>query len=74
MKHQSDTPIRAVGVIAEYNPFHTGHAYQLKKPGSCLERIIVLQPSAVILCSVAALLSLINIPAPLWHWNLEPIW
>mgnify|MGYP000182309117 CR=1 FL=1 len=31
MKHQSDTPIRAVGVIAEYNPFHNGHAYQLKK-------------------------------------------
>lgn len=31
MKLQANTSISAVGIIAEYNPFHNGHAYQLKK-------------------------------------------
>lgn len=27
--------MRIVGIIAEYNPFHQGHAYQIKKsPGT----------------------------------------
>ncbi len=27
--------MRTVGIIAEYNPFHTGHAYHLKKAKEC---------------------------------------
>lgn len=31
MEKQSLPSVSAVGIIAEYNPFHNGHAYQLKK-------------------------------------------
>ena len=31
MEKQSRSSVSAVGIIAEYNPFHNGHAYQLKK-------------------------------------------
>ncbi len=31
MEKQSQSSVSAVGIIAEYNPFHNGHAYQLKK-------------------------------------------
>ena len=27
------SPISTIGLIAEYNPFHNGHAYQLEKIG-----------------------------------------
>ena len=29
--HSQSQPLSAVGVIAEYNPFHNGHAYHLRQ-------------------------------------------
>lgn len=32
--------MKTVGIIAEYNPFHNGHLYQLKKPRKSPERTL----------------------------------
>ena len=31
--------MRIVGIIAEYNPFHQGHAYQIKKVRELTQRL-----------------------------------
>lgn len=30
--------MQVIGIVAEYNPFHTGHAYQIARTRQVLER------------------------------------
>ena len=60
--------MNVVGIIAEYNPFHEGHAYQIQKAKEqCGAEFAVVVMNGD-LSSVANLPFLINIPAQKKHF------
>ena len=66
--------MKTIGIIAEYNPFHNGHLYQIEKLRSETQADYVIAAMSGDLSKGESLPSMTNIPEPKWHYSQEWTW
>lgn len=66
--------MKAVGIIAEYNPFHNGHKYQIEQARRMTDAdyVIVVMSGSFVQRGTPA--DGLNICGHRSHWNVAPIW
>ena len=66
--------MNVTGIIAEYNPFHSGHAYHIEEARTRTGADFVVVAMSGDFAREAALPSLISIPGHIWRSLAEQTW